>query len=175
MGTAAWPLLLDPLTPNLPVTPPSDPGAEQVSDQTLFGCGVARPLRRDRKLDYASATGARLISACLGQVLGTACDNEFAGGEIPWRTEFGSKLHLLRLRLNSQALAEQAQRFVVDAAQRWEPRVRVKRSKISRASAPTGGLLNLLAIHVTFDLVDRASGEVLAKDLEATTYISAGS
>ena len=173
MSTVPWPLLTDPFTAQVTVGDPPDPGAEQVSNVEFLGRGIIRPLRRDQKVDFANATGARLVASCVGQVLGTACDSEHASGELPWRTEFGSKLYLLRQRLNSNALVEQARRFVADAIRRWEPRVRITQVHISRGSAPTGGVLNVLSIRVKYNFVDQNSGTnaVLARDLEASVSL----
>jgi phage baseplate assembly protein W len=170
MGTADWPLLTDPFSPDMPVVPPEDPGIAQGSSLSVLGTGIIRPLVRDKKADFAWASGQRLVGACVGQVLGTTCDNEFTGGELPWRTEFGSKLFLLRQRLNSQALADQARRFVAEAINRWEPRVRLKEVHVSRADAPTGGKLNVLSIRVTYDYVGQnsAGNQVLASNLKTT-------
>ena len=43
--------------------------------------------------------------------------------ELPWRTEFGSLLHLLRHQRSAAVLEELARVYVVDALKRWEPRV----------------------------------------------------
>jgi len=173
MGTADWPLLTDPWTPSIPVSAPADPGIAQATSLSFTGRGILRPFTRDQKVDFANASGARLVAACVGQVLGTSSDSEFASGELPWRTAFGSKLYLLRQRLNSQALVEQARRFVADALRRWEPRIRINAVSLFRTSAPTGGKLNVLGIRVKYELVDENSGDntVLAGDLETVVNL----
>ena len=173
MSAVPWPLLTDPFTAQVSVGDTPDPGAEQASGAEFLGRGILRPLRRDQKLDFANATGARLVAASVGQILGTQCDSEHAAGELPWRTEFGSKLYLLRQRLNSNALVEQARRFVADAIKRWEPRVRITETHITRGSAPTGGTLNMLVIRVKYNFVDQNSGTnaVLARDLESSVTL----
>lgn len=173
MGTATWPLLTDPITPQLAVSAPVDPGAAQVTGESLLGHGMIRPLRRDQKGDFAHASGGRLVSACVGQVLGTMCDSEFATGELPWRTTFGSKTYLLRQRLNSPALEEQARKFIADALRLWEPRVRLKNVRITRENAPTGGTLNVLRMRARYDFVDRNSGPnaVLMPDIETEVLL----
>jgi phage baseplate assembly protein W len=88
-----------------------------------LGRGLVRPFRRDGASDFANTSTAELLASNLGQILGTVCSNDLTGGELPWRTEFGSLLHILRLRNNDAALAEEARAYVVDALERWEPRI----------------------------------------------------
>ena len=173
MGTADWPILTDPLTPRLPVRVPADPGLGQLGSLSIYGRCVARPLRRDQKADYAIEEGARLVRAAVGQILGTRSDSALAGGELPWRTDFGSHLYLLRNRLNSAVLVEQARRFVADAIRRWEPRIQIKRVRVTRNDAPPG-IQNVLTIRVKYDLVDRNSNPnaVLVPDLSTEVQMA---
>lgn len=152
MAIVAWPILTDSFPARLAETPPPDPGIDQLPEGLYLGRGILRPLRRDQKQDFANSSGQRLISSCLGQLLATQCESEYASGELPWRTEFGSKLYLLRLRLNSVALKEQARRFVADAVQRWEPRVRVTEVDVQRASTEAGNL-DVLLIKMKYKFV----------------------
>lgn len=163
-----WQILADPITPQLRVVDAPDPGAVQVSALPFSGRGIVRPLRRDQKIDFANETGAALIASAVGQILGTQSDSETTQGELPWRTEFGSLLHLLRHRLNSHALVEVARKFVVDPLRRWEPRVRVTRVNINRETTPDGGQ-NVLRLRIRYDIIDTNSrgNRVLVRGLEA--------
>jgi uncharacterized protein len=58
--------------------------------------------------------------------------SDFTQGELPWRTEFGSLLHLLCHQKNDRVLQELARVYVVDALKRWEPRVVVTSVQIAR-------------------------------------------
>jgi phage baseplate assembly protein W len=129
----AWPTLADPVTPALPVAVEtrSETG-RSIDTSGVTGRGIIRPFRRDRKSDFANGRGAVLIAANIEQILGTICSSEVSGGEVPWRTEFGSLLHLLRLRNNSPALEDEARAYVVLAIQRWEPRARILSCAITR-------------------------------------------
>jgi uncharacterized protein len=91
--------------------------------QEFLGFGLLRPFRRDQKADFAAAGGGALIRSAVGQILGTVGSSDFTQGELPWRTEFGSLLHLLRHQKNDRVLQELARVYVVDALKRWEPRV----------------------------------------------------
>ena len=162
-----WQLLADPITAQMPVTDPDDPGALQLSAEAFIGRSLIRPLRRELKIDWVSGTGARLIASAVGQVLGTRCDTETTTGELPWRTEFGSQLYRLRNKNNSIALVELARRYVVQSLERWVPWVRVTNVRISRQSS-LNGVQDTLSIRVFYKIVDRSSssGTVLSSGLE---------
>ena len=119
-----------------------------------LGQGILRPFQRDEKNDVANDTGLRLVAACVGQVLGTK------PGEIPWRPAFGSRLHLLRHRPNNPALAQLAQVYVLEALQKWERRVRVVRTQVSKSADGRE-----MRIDVTFNIVDRYGTIIAANQL----------
>ncbi len=77
------------------------------------------PFRRDRARDFASGTGYELRLAKILQALLTEGDTPQRSGEMPWRTAFGSGLHLLRHRRNDAVLAELARVRTRDALRRW--------------------------------------------------------
>ena len=91
--------------------------------QEFLGFGLLRPFRRDQKTDFAAGGGEAVVRSAVGQILGTIGSSDFTQGELPWRTEFGSLLHLLRHQKNDRILEELARVYVVDALKRWEPRV----------------------------------------------------
>ena len=120
------------------------------SDSAFDLRGLLRPFRRDRKADFAAGSGEALIRAAVGQILGTMAASEFTPGELPWRTEFGSGLHLLRHQRNDALLQEFARIHVVDALKRWEPRIRVTSVQITR-ERDRGE--NVLAIRLRYDVL----------------------
>ena len=83
------------------------------------------PLRRDRKRDLASGSGAELLRSKVTQVLATEGAAPGSCGELPRRTAFGSAIHLLRHRRNDEALAELARVYARDALQRWLPSIQI--------------------------------------------------
>jgi hypothetical protein len=117
--------------------------------------GLLRPFRRDRKADFAAGSGEALIRSAVGQILGTMAASEFTPGELPWRTEFGSGLHLLRHQKNDSILQELARIHVVDALKRWEPRIRVTSVQITR-ERDRGE--NVLSIRLRYAIVAREGG-----------------
>lgn len=79
------------------------------------------PFRRDRVRDFASGTSYELRLAKILQVLLTEGDTPQGSGEMPWRTAFGSGLHLLRHRNADAVLAELARVRARYALRRWVP------------------------------------------------------
>lgn len=89
---------------------------------SFLGNGIIRPFQRDKKNDFANASGARLVRSTVGQVLGTQAQGETANGELPWRHEFGSLIYLLKHR-KGRLVAELGRQYAQDALAKWEPRV----------------------------------------------------
>jgi len=168
-----WQLLNDPITAQLPVTDPDDPGASQLSDLSFIGRTMIRPVTRELKQDWLNATGSRLVASAVGQILGTRSDSPENSGELPWRTEFGSQLYRLRNKLNSAAVGELARRYVVDALRTWAPWVRVTSVGLVRTGTSKEEL-NILAIRVRYELVDQTTtnNQIVTSNLE--TYVALG-
>lgn len=116
----------------------------------FLGNGLLRPFRRDQKADFAAAGGEEVIKSAVGQVLGTMGSSDFTQGELAWRTEFGSLLHLLRHQKNDHVLQELARVYVVDALKRWEPRVQVTSVQVTRERLDGE---NILAIRVRYNVI----------------------
>jgi len=91
------------------------------------------PFRRDLKRDLASGTGDDLLRSQVTQVLATEGATPRSSGELPWRTSFGSALHLLRHQRNDEALAELARVNIRDALRAWLPAVEVVEVEVARA------------------------------------------
>lgn len=172
---STWSTPASTVTPPTPPSP-STPTAPQISDgpQLLgggdfLGHGVIRPFRRARANDFASASGAALVASCIGQVLGTRADSGPWQGELPWRTEFGSRLYLLRHRANDVTTRELARAAVVDALQRWEPRVQVSDVSIDAEEVPGVGEV-AIGLRVRFSIIaqNSAANAVLLPGVEAT-------
>lgn len=118
-----------------------------------LGVCIRRPFQRDQKNDIANAHTTELVRAAVGQVIGTFAASEFTQGEIPWNTEFGSLLYLLRFQNNDIALENLARLHVIDALTRWEPRVLVKTVNITRKSTSDSTGPNILQIDLVYDII----------------------
>lgn len=132
----------------------------------FLGSGLLRFLR-DQKNDFASGSGAELIAARVGQVLGTKRTTPNGTGEIPWRPEFGSALQELRHQNNDDVLADLAVVYVGEALRRWESRARV--ASVTPRRTPDG---SGLVLDVKFDVVD-ARGRALARGLSVAANVGA--
>jgi phage baseplate assembly protein W len=126
--------------------------AVKIQREAHLGYGLLRPFVRDEKNDFANAGGVALIKSSVGQILGTRCASDFSQGELPWNTEFGSLLYLLRHQKNDIALQALARTYVAEALARWEPRIQLRTVEATRESTPTGGE-NVLSIRITYDVI----------------------
>lgn len=93
------------------------------------------PFRRDKKSDFASGTGEDLLASKVRQTLLTEGATQRSSGELPWRTNFGSSLTLLRHQRNDVVLKELSRVYVRDALRRWMPGARNAVSVVN-AEAP---------------------------------------
>lgn len=114
----------------------------------FLGRGLIRPFRRDKKQDFAFAEGEELVRSAVGQILGTQAATDFTQGELPWRPELGSALHLLRHHKNDVTLQELARVYVVDALKRWEPRVQLTSVQVTRDRGE-----NVLSVRVRYNII----------------------
>lgn len=153
MASFEWQLLPDsPLSSRpLAATTASPPSLEE-SAKAFLGSGIIRPFVRDKKQDFANSSGVDLVRSAVGQVLGTKAQTDSRSGELPWRTEFGSLIHLLRFRNNDAIFRELARTYVQDALQRWEPRVRVNTVRVKNQDDGQGGFVPV--IFVGFNIID---------------------
>lgn len=83
------------------------------------------PFRRDKKRDFAVGSGPELLASKVRQALLTEGSTPRSSGELPWRTNFGAVLPLLRHQRNDAPLQELACVYVRDALQRWVPGAQV--------------------------------------------------
>ena len=102
---------------------------------TTKQAGILSPFRRDRKMDFASGSGPELLKSKVVQVLMTEGDTPKTSGELPWRTSFGSAVHLLRHQRNDDVLAEMARVYIRDALKKWLPNVSVAGVSVRRENA----------------------------------------
>ena len=137
-----------------------------VVDPITYGKGLLRPFRRDGAGDFNCASDISLVRSNVGQVLGTICSSAETAGEIPWRPEFGSLLHLLRYRNLDEVTLELARVHVTDAINNWVFRVRVTDTKV-RADLDNYTLI----IRVTYDVLGNNRRSVLASGQTSTTAV----
>ena len=93
------------------------------------------PFRRDKKRDFAVGSGEALLASKVRQALLTEGATPRSSGELPWRTNFGAGLALLRHQRNDAVLGELAQVYVRDALSRWVPSARISAMRVDREGA----------------------------------------
>jgi len=140
-----------------------------------LGNGILRPFRRDERNDFSHGMSEELVKTAVGQVLGTRASNDRIVGEIPWNTEFGSLIDLLRHSNNDDTLQELGRLYVVEALQRWEPRVRLTRVDIFRTESVPGGGENVLNIELVYDIIKATvpGNNVVLPDVKQVLQIAA--
>lgn len=142
----------------------------------IYGYGLIRPFRRDQASDFAATGGVELVKSSVGQILGTfgGNDDQSIPGEIPWDTERGSKLALLRHRKLDFTTQELARAWVIQALGRWEPRVQVTGVRLERAESAPGSGENVLRIILRYDILAQpgAANQVLVRDVVQTVAVS---
>jgi hypothetical protein len=93
------------------------------------------PFRRDKKQDFAKASGAQLLASKVRQVLLTEGATARSSGELPWRTNFGAGLSLLRHQRNDLVLEELTRVYAREALGSWIPEAKIIACRATRADA----------------------------------------
>lgn len=171
-------------SPEVPASPSGDatagaggsrPYNTTTDGRSFLGFGLLVPFRRDGRGDFAAGSDVALVRASAEQVLGTECTHGTAAGELPWRPEFGSKLHLLRFRnVDDPVTRALAKQYVAEALARWEPRYRMREVRILRAkSSPGAADVDTLRVLVLGAVIHAnvARNQVVAPDVPLTVDV----
>ena len=141
----------------------------------FIGFGILTPFRRG-PADFVAGGGVELVQSMVGQVLGTRSGSDFTEGELPWRGDFGSLLHLIRHQKNDQIREELARIYVVEALSRWIPQIRVNDVEITQELGPGETReRNVLVIRIVYDIIGlrQAGNEVLVPNVSQTVRLAA--
>ena len=114
-----------------------------------LGHGLLTPFRRDQKNDFANGGGDALVSSSVKQIIGTRGDSPICQGELPWRSELGSVVPVLRHRQNDIGLQELTTHHSRTALRNWEPRVFVESVEAERLES------NALVLRIRYKVIDR--------------------
>jgi len=141
-----------------------------MAETSIAGFGLVTPFRRDKKSDFAATGGVALIRSAVQQILGTVGASDFTQGELPWRTEFGSLLFLLRHQKNDVTLQELAKVYVADALRRWGARVVVTGLTARRLEDGEG---NKLVLRLRYNVIQRnvPGNQVLLEGVDQTVTL----
>ncbi len=148
--------------------------AGKLNASGLLGFGLVRPFRRDLKNDFASAGGADLVRACVGQILGMRGTSARSKGELDWDPDRGSLLYLLRHQANDLVLEQLGRAYVVEALARFEPRISIKGVRITRDAGPDGSPDAVLSIRLVYDVLaaPKPSNLVLLSGIDQTITLA---
>lgn len=91
----------------------------------FLGKGLVSPFKRSGSIDFENAEGFELVKASVRETLGTIGDSPFASGELPWRTEFGAALNILKHRNLGDDVSAEARILVERALANHNPRVQI--------------------------------------------------
>lgn len=117
--------------------------------------GVLTPFCRDAKSDWSNGNGAALYESEIVQALGTR------RGELPWDTQRGSRLHLLRHKsVPTEILSDLARVYAMECLANELPNIAVRTVQVSRAVG-SDGQYTVLNIDITYDVIDVNSGNTL--------------
>lgn len=145
MTTATFPLIED---EDDDVSTPSSGAAplSELAARVGTGSGPMAPFRRDQRNDFVSGSGDALLSAEILQVLGTRADDGSMTGELPWRTDFGSLVHVLRYAAIDETMAAVLRSRIASALARWLPQVKIKKTGLSRVLNTNGDIVAVCSI-----------------------------
>lgn len=140
-----------------------------------LGFGLLEPFQRNQQGDLAAGSGARLVATSIAAILGTEASTPDGSlvGELPWRPEFGSLLHLLKHRPVTDLTTQQiARAYVAEAIRRWEPRVSLVSVTVKARASQSGGNLDTLAIGITYNLNTGAQNGVALPPIEQVVLLT---
>jgi hypothetical protein len=128
-----------------------------------FGRGLLCPFQRDQKGDFANGGGIGLLASDVGELLGIAGPYGDLPGEVPWRTDLGSRLDALRHRqMHAEIVRARAEHMTAGVLRKFEKRVRSSAVQVLPGTAD--GSLTVRFSFTTFDgtqgpvFFDRAVG-----------------
>jgi len=139
----------------------------------FLGKGITHPFRRLGG-DFENAEEEANVISAVKLILGTRAAVPGVGsqGELPWRTDFGSKMHLLKHSPNNEAQSHLARQYAIEALTKWEPRIIIK--EVTARSVDTdAGKRRAILVRVLFNFVstNTQNNQVFSNDLLAEVSI----
>jgi len=90
-----------------------------------FGHGIICPFIRDGKGDFAHGTGRALLRSDIAELIGIIGPTATTPGELPWNTEIGSRVLLMKhRRMHVEMIRATADQMAAGVVRRWEKRAR---------------------------------------------------
>jgi hypothetical protein len=112
-----------------------------------FGRGILCPFQRDGKGDFANGDGLPLLRSDIGELLGIIGPARAEPGEVPWRTDLGSRVVFLKHRgIHAEMTRATAELETSGAIRKWDRRVVVGPTQITSGELAE----TALSVRVTF-------------------------
>jgi phage baseplate assembly protein W len=92
--------------------------------------GIPSAFRRGPR-DIATLSGQELVKDQIEQILGTRAGDRTSVGELAWRPDFGSRIHILLHYPIKEDLASLAFPLIIEALNKWLPSIQVLDVRIS--------------------------------------------
>ena len=97
-----------------------------MATQDPYGSGIVCPFRRDGKGDFANNSGLVVLKSDVAELLGIIGPSASEPGELPWDTERGARLIVLKHRgIHKEMTRATAEQMAAGTIRRYEPRVQV--------------------------------------------------
>lgn len=94
------------------------------TDIDEFGTGVICPFQRDGKGDFVNGGGLRLLASDVKELIGIMGPTRTQPGELPWRTEIGSRAMAMKhRRMHPEMVRATADQMVSATVRKYEKRV----------------------------------------------------
>jgi len=121
-----------------------------------FGRGLLWPLQRDGKGDFQNASGLTILGADIRMLFTIRGPSRSIPGELPWRTDLGSRLGALKHRKLADPVIEAlSAEATMGVMQKWERRARQGTLSMTKPDGPTGTTRRL---ELTYHPVGRRTG-----------------
>lgn len=88
-----------------------------------FGAGIICPFQRDGKGDFVNSSGKDILNSDIKELIGIIGPTRTQPGELPWRTDIGSRAMVMRHRnSHPEMLAATAEQLITPVVRMFEPR-----------------------------------------------------
>jgi len=113
---------------------------------TKFGRGIICPFQRDGKGDFANDKDLPLLRSDIRELIGIIGPTPVSPGELPWNTELGSRVILMKHRnIHEEMARATAHQLITEPVRRWEKRARPGTTTVTKDDRA-----QILNIHFTY-------------------------
>lgn len=95
-----------------------------MGNENEYGTGVLCPFQRDGKGDFVNGSGLALLKSDVKELVGIVGPTRTQPGELPWRTDIGSRVLAMRHRgMHGEMVRATAEQNIVPTVRKYEKRV----------------------------------------------------